>query len=231
MKVIILAAGIGSRLGHNIPKALVKLDSSTTILQSQINSLKKYVTLRDLIIVTGYKKELIKQRYKDFNFAVNRKYASTNTSKSLLNGLESVDIKEDIIYMNGDVIFDPEIIQLILNNRDINQICVNSEKVSEEEVKYSLDEIGNIKCLSKEVKEPLGEAVGINYINREYLAEFINCLKLCEDKDYHEKAVEFAIEKGIKFSPLNIESRFCIEVDFKEDLAKATKIWKQVNND
>ena len=97
MKVIILAAGIGSRLGHNIPKALVKLDSKTTILQSQINSLKKYVNISELIVVTGYKKELITQRYKDFNFAVNRNYASTNTSKSLLKGLEMIDIQQDII--------------------------------------------------------------------------------------------------------------------------------------
>jgi len=230
VKVIILAAGIGSRLGHNIPKALVKLDSTTTILQSQINSLNKYVGLSELIIVTGYKKDLITQKYKDLNYTENHSYASTNTSKSLLKGLEMIDTDEDIIYINGDVIFDPEIIQLISNRRDINQICVNKERVSEEEVKYNLDETGNIKCLSKNVKEPLGEAVGINYINHEYLAEFKNCLKLCEDKDYHEKAVEFAIEKGIKFYPLSIGKRFCIEIDFQEDLEKAKQIWKQAHN-
>jgi choline kinase len=231
MKVIILAAGIGSRLGQDIPKALVHIDGSTTILDSQICSLKKYVKLSEVIIVTGYRKEFITQRYKDLNYSINHDYAKTNTSKSLLKGLEMIDIKEDIIYMNGDVIFDPEIIRLVLNNRDINQICVNNEKVGEEEVKYGLDEIGNIKCLSKKVKEPLGEAVGINYVNHEYLAEFIDCLKLCDDMDYHERAVEFAIEKGITFCPLNIGNRFCIEIDYKEDLEKAIQIWKQINND
>lgn len=223
MKVIILAAGIGSRLGHNIPKALVKLDSKTTILQSQINSLKKYVNISELIIVTGYKKELITQRYKDFNFAVNHNYASTNTSKSLLKGLEMIDIQQDIIYINGDVIFDPEIIQLILNNRDINQICVNNEKVGEEEVKYNLDDKGYIKNISKNVENPVGEAIGINYINHKYLADFINCLDKCKDMDYHEKAVELAIERGIKFSPLNIGKRFCIEIDFEKDLELVKK--------
>ena len=223
MKVIILAAGIGSRLGHNIPKALVKLDSKTTILQSQINSLKKYVNISELIIVTGYKKELITQRYKDFNFAVNHNYASTNTSKSLLKGLEMIDIQQDIIYINGDVIFDPEIIQLILNNRDINQICVNNEKVGEEEVKYNLDDKGYIKNISKNVENPVGEAIGINYINHKYLPDFINCLDKCKDMDYHEKAVELAIERGIKFSPLNIGKRFCIEIDFEKDLELVKK--------
>ena len=223
MKVIILAAGIGSRLGHNIPKALVKLDSKTTILQSQINSLKKYVNISELIIVTGYKKELITQRYKDFNFAVNHNYASTNTSKSLLKGLEMIDIQQDIIYINGDVIFDPEIIQLILNNRDINLICVNNEKVGEEEVKYNLDDKGYIKNISKNVENPVGEAIGINYINHKYLPDFINCLDKCKDMDYHEKAVELAIERGIKFSPLNIGKRFCIEIDFEKDLELVKK--------
>ena len=59
MKIVILAAGIGSRLGFEIPKALVNLDRNTTILDFQINLLKGYFNLSDIIIVVGYKKNRV----------------------------------------------------------------------------------------------------------------------------------------------------------------------------
>jgi len=223
VKIVILAAGIGSRLGFEIPKALVNLDRNTTILDFQIKSLKGYFNLSDIIIVVGYKKNLIFRKYPGFKYAINTKYKYTNTSKSLLAGVNLDNNDEDIIYINGDVVFEPKIIELMCENTKYNLICVNNEKVGEEEVKYNLDENGNIKCLSKYVEDPLGEAVGINYIKKDYLTIFKNCLNQCNDHDYHEKAVELAIERGIKFSPLNIGKRFCIEIDFEKDLELVKK--------
>jgi len=223
VKIIILAAGIGSRLGFEIPKALVSLDRNTTILDFQIKSLKGYFNLSDIIIVVGYKKNLIFRKYPSFKYAINTRFKYTNTSKSLLAGINLLNNGEDIIYINGDVVFDPKIIELICENTKYNLICVNNKKVGEEEVKYNLDESGNIKYLSKYVEDPLGEAIGINYINHKYLPDFINCLDKCKDMDYHEKAVELAIERGIKFSPLNIGKRFCIEIDFEKDLELVKK--------
>ena len=75
------------------------------------------------------------------------------------------------------------------------------------------------------------KSAGINNINNQYLPDFINCLDRCKDMDYHKKAVELAIERGIKFSPLNIGDSTYIVIDFEEDLEKAKKVWKQTNNE
>lgn len=230
MKIIILAAGKGHRLGQNIPKALVKLDKDTTILDSQLSAVNNHFKISDIIIITGYKKSLIENKYPDLNYIENPRYEFTNTSKSLLYATDNI-CNEDIIYMNGDVVFDPQILELIINNRDNNLICVNNASVSDEEVKYSLDENQAIKHLSKSVTDPLGEAIGINYIKNKDLNIFKDCLRQCADTDYHEKAVEIAIGKGIQFFPLNIESRLCIEVDFEEDLKQAAKIWQSLSNE
>lgn len=230
MKIIILAAGIGSRLGYNTPKALVKLNENTTVLDSQLIAITKYINISEVLIVTGFKKDLIMNKYPNLNYIENKKYETTNTSKSLLKGLELIGDHEDIIYINGDVVFDPEIIELILDNRDENLICVNNAHVSEEEVKYNLGEDNSIKYLSKTVSEPLGEAIGINYISRNDMSYFINCLEECNDTDYHERAVELAIDRGIRFSPLNIGRRFCIEIDFEEDLDKAKRIFNNLSH-
>ena len=33
--------------------------------------------------------------------------------------------------------------------------------------------------------------------------------------------MELAIEMGVKFKPFDVRDRFCVEVDFEEDLQKA----------
>ena len=50
MKVIILAAGKGTRLGNNIPKILTKLPNNETIMDRLLNSIK--------IIASEYNQEL-----------------------------------------------------------------------------------------------------------------------------------------------------------------------------
>lgn len=62
MKTIILAAGMGTRIGkmtETIPKCLLPFNGST-ILESSISKLKK-LNIKDIKIVVGYKKELIKK--------------------------------------------------------------------------------------------------------------------------------------------------------------------------
>jgi choline kinase len=102
-----------------------------------------------------------------------------------------------------------------------NLVWVNTSKVGEEEVRYSLDRESRIKEISKSVKRSLGEAVGMNFIKKSDLGVFRSCLKECSDLDYFERAIELAINKGLRFWPANIEESLCIEVDFEEDLQKA----------
>jgi len=218
IKIIILAAGVGSRLGYGVPKALVELDSMT-IMDHQLENIAQVTALENVRVVVGYKAHLIERRYPDLEFVYNHRYDETNTSKSLLIGLEGLD--EDVIWMNGDVVFDPDILKMIKENPGENLICVDSKKVGEEEVKYNLDSQGFISELSKTVKDPLGEAVGINQVSRRTLPFLREALQECHDHDYFERGVEILIERGELFRPLNIGKRFCIEVDFPEDLEKA----------
>lgn len=228
MKVIILAAGTGSRLGMDIPKALVELVNGTTILDFQLANISRVLSLDDVILVLGFKKDIFDKKYHYIRSVYNPEYETTNTSKSLLLALESIE-NEDVIFMNGDVVFDPEILSAILKNKTHNLVCVNNASVDEEEVKYSLDENGFIKRISKSVTNPMGEAVGINYIRSKDIEALKACLSRCDNEDYFEKGFEMAIEDGMKFSPLNIEKKFCVEIDFIEDLNKVKQYLKDVN--
>ena len=74
MKAIILAAGIGSRLGNLDPKPLTKLSNGESILQRQINYLSEYIGINNIYIIVGYKKDLIMETFPELLYIYNNCY-------------------------------------------------------------------------------------------------------------------------------------------------------------
>lgn len=227
MKIVILAAGIGSRLGNPYPKPLTKLNSGKRIMQQQVENLELYFDKQDIMVVVGFKKDLVMEEYPDLTFIYNPEFDRTNTSKSLLRALYKC-IGDDVLWLNGDVVFDAAILEKL--NKYINDkqsfVAVNNSSVGEEEVKYTLNSDGFIDEISKIVKTPLGEAVGINYIASQDISSFISSLENCNDQDYFERGLELSIEKdAIQILPVDISDYRCIEVDFKEDLDNANSMF------
>ena len=222
MKAIILAAGIGSRLGNLDPKPLTKLSNGESILKRQINYLSEYIGINNIYMIVGYKKEVIMEAFPELLYIYNNCYDTTNTSKSLLLGLQKIDEKEDVIWLNGDVVFEKELLLQIIN---CSQSCmaVNTKEVGEEEIKYNVFDDGNIKDVSKTASPALGEAVGINKIISLDLSLFKGNLEKCNSQDYFEKALELSIQDGMKIMPVNINKYLCMEIDFEDDLEQINK--------
>lgn len=227
MKIVILAAGIGSRLGNPFPKPLTPLKDGRSIMERQVESLSEVFSEHDINIVVGFKKDLIMERFPDLTYIYNQFFDSTNTSKSLLKALKK-NRKEDVLWLNGDVIFEPEIFEILKEEIAAGNsfVSVNTSRVAEEEVKYTLKN-GTIEELSKTVKNGLGEAVGINYVSAKDISILIEHLEKCDDNDYFERGIETAIqEAGIKVKAVDISQYRCMEVDFEEDLETANLIFE-----
>lgn len=217
MKGIILAAGIGSRLNSNTPKPLNKITKEKTIMDFQISSLSKKIGKSNILVVVGYMKEQIVEKFPDLHYIFNKEFKTTNTSKSLLLALKQVN-DDDVIWMNGDVCFDEEVLDLIIDQK-YSCCLVNNSICNEEEVKYSLDNKGFIEKLSKSINSPKGEALGINLITKKDLEYFRSDLEKVNDNDYFEKSLENIIKTHqIKLLPINVGNFFCKEIDFKSDL-------------
>jgi len=221
LKAIILAAGMGSRLGMPNPKPLTKLETGEMIMERQVKMLQKFISIDDIFVVVGFKKDIIMEAFSDLTYVFNNVYDTTNTSKSLLRGLKKTQ-DDDVIWMNGDVVFDEEVLHRVIKN-DGSCMAINSASVAEEEVKYNLFENGLIHEVSKTVENPLGEAVGVNKVVQHEIALFIDKLAQCDDDDYFERGLEFAIAEGMKVSPVDISDLLCIEIDFNEDLKNANE--------
>jgi choline kinase len=223
MYIVILAAGVGSRLGRPIPKPLTVMGDGRSILQRQTESLGHAFPDAPIIIVTGFKKDMVMEEFPTMLFAYNERFGETNTAKSLLRALENTG-DEDVLWLNGDVVFDDDLLPLLRPHIDRREsfVSVNHAAVGDEEVKYDLDDSGTIRRLSKTVVDGLGEAVGVNHVSAARKASLIDRLRECSDGDYFERGIELSIEHdGARYIPVDVTASVCIEVDFAEDLARA----------
>jgi choline kinase len=224
IQIVILAAGLGTRLGMPMPKPLTPLADGRSILQHQLDKLRAtFGHVARIVMVVGYKAEVVMQAAPDVLFAFNERYGTTNTSKSLLRALRTTH-DGGVLWLNGDVVFDQGLLEQIrpLIEADRTFVCVNRARVGEEEVKYTLDADGYVAELSKQVIGGLGEAVGINYVSSADKAVLIERLEQCTDLDYFERGLALAIElDGIRVAAVDISCHHAVEVDFAEDLARA----------
>lgn len=223
-QTVILAAGMGSRLGRALPKPLTELNDGRSIMQQQHDNIRAaFGSAATITTVVGYRAETIVEAFPDDTYVYNERYDQTNTSKSLLRALNATG-RGGVLWMNGDVVFDPRVLgrAIELIEADQSFVAVNTAKVSDEEVKYTVDAAGNIRELSKIVVGGIGEAVGINYISRADKKAFIRQLGRVDDQDYFERGLELAIqEDGVKIRPMDISDLYAVEVDFAEDLERA----------
>ena len=226
IQVVILAAGMGTRLAKPWPKPLTALSDGRSIMQQQMDNISKvFGDKARVTVVVGFKLEMIMEAHPTASFVYNEVYDQTNTSKSLLRALRASQ-ESGVLWLNGDVVFDYKVLALVaeLITADKSFVCVNTSTTADEEVKYTVDEDGYIKELSKSVKSALGDAVGINFISSHEKADVIVELEACGDQDYFERGLELAIEKhGLRMEPVDITDLFAVEVDFQDDLDRANQ--------
>jgi choline kinase len=226
--VVILAAGMGTRLGRPHPKPLTPLADGRSILRQQLDHLREaFGPDAHITIVVGFKMDLIMEAAaSDAAFVYNELYDQTNTCKSLLKALRLAP-PGGVLWLNGDVVFVPGLLDELRKHIEAGRtfVAVNTASVAEEEIKYTLSADGYIDELSKTVVGGLGEAVGINFVAADDRPVLIEHLDACADQDYFERGMETAIARdGMRVSAVDISAYGCVEVDFEPDLARANEL-------
>ncbi|MGH8774644.1 MAG: NTP transferase domain-containing protein [Jiangellaceae bacterium] len=222
--VVILAAGMGTRLGRPFPKPLTPLRDGRSIMAQQFDNVHtSFAGDARITVVVGFKLEAILEAFPEASFVYNELFDQTNTSKSLLKALRASP-DGGVLWMNGDVVFDPSVLERVRPHLEADRsfICVDTAAVGDEEVKYTVDRAGYIHQLSKTVTGALGEAVGINYVSAVDKGTLTAWLAETADDDYFERGIELAIERdGMRFLPVDLSDLFVVEVDFPADLDRA----------
>ena len=106
MKAVVLAAGRGSRLGSltdEKPKAMIKVDY-VPILIRNINTLKKAgIPTKDVIMVVGYKGDMIKYYCMQMPATFVTQYTPDGTANAINLAKEHID--ENFIVISADIVY------------------------------------------------------------------------------------------------------------------------------
>ena len=111
MKAIILAAGMGTRLGRytkDLPKCMLEFNGKP-LVQWQVETLR-VCGINKIIIVKGYMPEKIK--IPDVKYYVNEDYANTNMVETLMRAEE--EMNDEILVCYGDILYEKRVIEQIL---------------------------------------------------------------------------------------------------------------------
>jgi len=82
-QIVILAAGMGSRLGRSLPKPLTELADGRTIMRQQFDNIQQaFGKNAKITVVVGYKLEHIIEAFPEASFVYNEEYDQTNTSRA-----------------------------------------------------------------------------------------------------------------------------------------------------
>lgn len=144
--VVISCAGIGSRLGLGLTKALVKINGRSLIsLQLEL-----FKDVEDVRIVIGFQandiiEEVLKHR-KDVTFIFNHHYFETKTGASFFLGARHAS--NYVLEWDGDLLVHPDDVKTILETE--GEFICYADKTSEDAVFVKVDELGNVVEFSKE---------------------------------------------------------------------------------
>ena len=130
MKVIILAAGQGTRLRpltDDRPKCMVEVNGRSIIERQRAAMFACGIQEEDIAIICGYRSNVLKNRFKDtkIHFIVNEQYDSTNMVCSLMCARDLMESEEDIIISYGDIIYGEDVCQKILAAEDDMSVIVD----------------------------------------------------------------------------------------------------------
>ena len=247
MKVIILAAGMGSRLRpltNDKPKCMIKLFNET-LIERQIKIFHS-CNINDITIVTGYRNEMID--IPDVNYVKNENYETTNMNESLFCALEPSNSPVLVTY--SDIVFEQKIIQQMLEITDGIRLAVNLnwKKYYQNRKNHPLSEAENVlvenerilqirKNISKSLQnQQIGEFLGImmlssdhvkillerySYLKKNHIGTFHNSSSL--SNAYITDMLQEIINCDINVNPVFTEGRW-FEIDTPEDLKNAEKL-------
>jgi choline kinase len=246
MQSVILAAGISKRLRpltDSTPKCLLNIGNKNLIHRTIDNLLAN--DIKDFIIVTGYREEMIKKYIKEnFNglnimYLTNPDYENNNNSYSLW--MTKNFVKNDMILLDSDILFDKNILKRLLNTGKENCLAVNyTEKLDEEQIKVIVDSENRILEIGKEVdlNKAIGESIGIEKFNRSFLNGLFGVLdrKIIKENnvnEFYEVSFQEVIDKREARNSLfsvDVSNYECIEIDTVDDYNSANELFNKIKN-
>ena len=248
MKILILCAGIGSRLGSytsSNPKCLVKVNL-VSILDRLLNQLHNLgLNNKNIFLCGGYKHELLPSKYKIF---INKDFLTTNMMRTTIVGLDGlikdINLNDKILIIYGDCLYSNEFISKIISSSysfkeitipvdlDWNKkwgeryenIYEDAETLEYDKSNNKLISIGRKTLIEKQY---MAQFMGIYCIPKERINKFISKFKYLPNETQNKISTTEFFQKTI--NDLNYyvipDKYIWTEIDTIDDLLYAKKIF------
>jgi len=237
MDAIILAAGVGARLGdmqEKLPKALLSFGGKT-LLQRHLEILRG-AGIERVTIVTGYRNDVIDAEIARIGAAgfvrtvLNPRF-TLGSVVSMWSAREALLAGRDVIFMDADVLYDKRLMQHLVETKHANCFLLDRDiEPGEEPVKLCMKD-GVIVDFGKIVERPYdlhGESVGFFRFDADM------CRRLMSRADdyvagdraremYEEVIRDMARVMPNRFGYEDVTGLPWIEIDFPQDVERATR--------
>lgn len=246
MQALILAAGMGKRLGKytsDNTKCMLKINGKT-LIERAIEALVD-VGVKRLILVVGYKGKNVEKyllqdcknpkiKEIDLVFIDNPIYDKTNNIYSLYLTVDEFK-KDDTILLESDLIYEPELIQRIVKNKEKNLVSVAKyEQWMDGTVVKLCEETGNIvefiekSSFNYDEIDEYYKTVNIykfskQFINKKFIPFLSAYIKAYGENEYYElilKIIAHISRSSLK--ALDVSDLSWYEIDDSQDLDVAT---------
>jgi len=235
MKAIVLSAGLGSRLlpsTTTIPKCLLPVDSERPVIELQLRALAQ-CGIRQTTIMVGYGAEQVEQFLTTHPIAgieiqtrYNPFFSTTNTAVTCWLAIR--EMTEDFVLLNGDTIFDAEILRRVLAAPEAPLTMAIDQKLQydDDDMKVTLRERGRLSAVGKALPESLtdGESIGLMLFRRQGIAAFCAALDTAIRSSealhswYHDIINNMA--PTLRVNTVPITGLWWREIDTPQDLAE-----------
>lgn len=234
INVIILAAGVGSRLRpltDNMPKCMVPVNN-VPLIGRLTNQLKEFGDLLRINIVVGYKAEVLENYFEgtNINLINNEEYSITNNMYSLYLAMSQLDISKGVIVINSDCIYEDGVVKACIQNEG-SCIMIDSDFFNEEAMKVFIED-DYIRGISKKYPkmENTFTSIDMYKFNQHDAMQLFEQVKSIistgEKNSWTEVAIHEAVEsKKINVQALPINGMKWYEIDNLEDLNTASKLF------
>lgn len=228
MKVLILAAGLGNRLGDlttDKPKAMVPLNGRPLI--DYCLDFIDHPDVTKVGIVGGYKFEILKEhiesKQKDIELFYNPEFRA-GSIKTVQAGFSFLD--DDFLLMNVDHVYPKRLFSHILKGkRGLTVMADTDRQLVEDDMKVKSDGAKKLLRIRKDLKDFDGGYIGLTYCPKDMIETYKRATIETEEVYGSSTAVEWIIghlaANDTKVSILSTNGFRWLEVDTTEDLKKA----------
>lgn len=229
---VILAAGLGSRLGdlkEEKPKAFVKIDG-VSLIERSIQLLKSK-GISKIHIGTGYKSEYFDALSKIYPEVTTRRNTIFDRTGSMYTLYVLRDlIEKPFLLLEGDLLYEPGALDHVLTNINPDVILASDATHSGDEVYIQCNEQGFLQNMNKNAEalnSISGELVGISKLSLEGFKAMIDFAEQKYDEDalaihYEDAMVGAASQQSFYVNVVN-DLAWC-EIDDASHLERAQTI-------